>query len=133
MMKKGSTLRDAARANGMSQERLRRYLKENTQTSRVGRCWHIIDRRDRQFPIYSNGALVNVVLDVAEASRAGKYMHAVKVFLDIGDPKILAPYRGHGVWDVKRKFHPFETDENTLYELDVRGELAFPELYRIAS
>src|SRR5271166_5627960 len=37
MMKRGSSLKVAARANRISQERLRRYLRENTQASRIGR------------------------------------------------------------------------------------------------
>ncbi len=35
------------------------------------------------------------------------------------------------VRDIAGKLHPFETDENTLYELDIKGELSFPEFYRI--
>ena len=49
---------------------------------------------------------------------------------------LLLSYTTHrdatGVRDIGGKFHPFELDENTLYELDHRGEAVIPEQYRIS-
>jgi len=45
MMKRGASLKEAARANHISQEKLRRYLRENTQTTRAGKVWMIVDLR----------------------------------------------------------------------------------------
>jgi hypothetical protein len=131
MMRRGSSLRDAAGQYRMSQERLRAYLKESTAATRENGRWKIVDRRSRQFPFYSNGQLVVPRLTLDQASEAGRYMQAVKRFLQSGDNGFLAAFEGKGVRDTSGRFHPFELDENTLYELDHRGEAVIPELYRI--
>ncbi|MGA7330004.1 MAG: hypothetical protein WBX25_37350 [Rhodomicrobium sp.] len=132
-MRKGASLKDAAASEGISQEKLRRYLKENTQASYKGRRWQIVDDRARQFPFYSDERLVTAWLKSSELSDAGKFMHAVKTFLAFGNEKVLKPFEGQGVRDIKGKFYPFETDPNVLYELDNAGELSFPEIYKIAA
>jgi hypothetical protein len=132
MMKRGSTLKQAAAQRRMSQERLRAYLKDNTLTRRAGRRLEIVDRRSR-FPVYSNGRLITPWMLPDQASEAGRFMEAVKRFLASGKEGILSPFVGKGVLDVGGKFHPFETDPNTLYELDHRGELVIPEQYRIGN
>ena len=132
MMRRGRSLREAASHYRMSQERLRAYLKENTEATREKGKWVIFDRRVRQFPIYSNGRVVTPLLAPDQASDAGRYMQAVKRFLHSGDNSFLTPFEGKGVRDTSGKFHPFELDENTLYELDHRGEAVIPEQYRIS-
>ena len=131
-MTKGASLKGAAAEAGISQERLRRYLKETT-ASYKGRRWTIIDDRPRQFPFYSEERLVTAWLQGDELSDAGKFMHAVKTFLAFGNEKVLKPFEGQGVRDINRKFYSFETDPNVLYELDNAGELSFPEIYKIAA
>ena len=106
MMKRGSSLKEAARANRISQERLRRYLRENTQASRVGRRWQIFDPRRFHFPIYSRGRIVELWLSADEASKAGRYMAAVGRFLPTGDASVLRPFVGQGVRDVKGNVPP---------------------------
>jgi hypothetical protein len=131
MMKHGSTLKAAARANGISQERLRRYVYENTQATRKNREWRIIDLRRFHLPIYSRGQIVEVWLSDAEATKAGEYLSAVGRFLPTGDASGLKPFVGDGVRDTAGNFHPFETRENVLYRLDTTGELSVPEIYKI--
>jgi hypothetical protein len=134
MVRKGTSLRDAASRHHMSQERLRSYLKENVEARWSNRTWRIIDRRTRQFPFYSNGEVADPWMPLDQASDAGEYMRVVKqLYLPTGDNKLLEPFSGKGVRDVDGKFHPYELDENTLYELDHRGEAAIPELYRIGN
>lgn len=130
---RGSSLRSAAREFGLPEERLRRYLKENVQAERRGRHWVITDNRPRQFPIFSEGAIAHPWLAPAEATRASEYMQAVSRFLFTGRRKVLRPFEGAGVTDIKGKSYPFETDPDALYELDAAGELSFPELYKIVS
>ena len=132
-MKKGASLKGAAAEAGISQERLRKYLKDQTEASYKGRRWTIFDNRPRQFPFYSEERLVTAWLQGGELSDAGKFMHAVKTFLAFGNEKVLKPFEDQGVRDIQRKFHPFETDPNVLYELDNAGELSFPEIYKIAA
>jgi hypothetical protein len=132
MMRHGGSLRDAAAHFRMSQERLRAYLKETTGATRENGRWKIVDHRLRQFPFYSNGAVVTPWMSIEETSEVGRYMQAVKLFLRTGEAKFLAPFAGKGVHDVKGKLYPFELDENTLYELDHRDEAVIPEQYRIS-
>jgi hypothetical protein len=132
MMRRGSSLRDAAAHYYIGQERLRAHLKENTAATREKGRWKIVDRRSRQFPFYSNGQLVVPSMTLEQASEAGRYLQAVKRFLQTGDNGFLAAFAGKGARDVNGKFHPFELDENTLYELDHRDEAVIPEQYRIS-
>jgi hypothetical protein len=131
MMKHGATLKEAARAHRVSQERLRRYLHENTQANYRGRKWSIIDTRRFHLPIYSRGRIVQPWLSAEEASKAGRYLAAVGRFLPTGNAAHLDPFRGQGVKDLSGVYHPFETRENTLYRLDTAGELSIPEIYKI--
>jgi hypothetical protein len=131
LMRRGRSLRDAASHYRVSQERLRTYVKEQTEARHRNRKWTIIDRRTRQFPFYSDGRVVTPTMSLDQTSEAGRYMQAVKQFLRTGDTDFLAPFSGEGVRDVGGKFHTFELDENTLYELDHRDEAVIPELYRI--
>jgi hypothetical protein len=131
VMAGGFTLRDAAKGFGLSEQHLRRYLKENVNATRKGRQWIIDDQRPRQFPVYSEGELKTLTLKPYEASEAGSFMHSAGRFLRTGDRQLLEPHEGRGVADVNRRFHRFETDPNRLYELDSAGEPNFPEIYRI--
>ncbi len=126
-IKQGISLRAAAKAEGVSEEKVRRYLKENTGASRIGRTWIIEDERPRQYPFYSDGRLASPWLAPEEASRAAKFMLAVQAFLPSGGEDLLAPFIGQSVTDIHGKHYPFETDPNGLFELDAAGELDFPE------
>jgi hypothetical protein len=135
MMRRGkSSLREAAARYGIGQERLRAYLKENTEARRAGGRWIIFDPRVRErFPVYSNGSVVTPLMSDEQASEAGRYMQAVKLFLRSPDDSDLRTrFASKGVRDINGKFYPFELDENTLYELDHRDEAVIPELYRIS-
>lgn len=133
MIAKGSTLRAAAREHGLSEERVRRHLKENVSYERKGKRWWITDLRPRQFPFYSEGHLVHPTVTPEQASEAARYMHAVRRSLPTGNAKALQPFVGRGVIDVHGNAHAFEVDLNMLYELDAAGELSFPEIYKIVS
>ena len=133
MMRRGSSLRDAAGHYRMSQERLRAYLKETTAATRENGRWNIVDDRLRQFPFYSNGTVVIPWLSNEQTSEAARYMQAVKLFLRSPDDSDLRTrFAGKGVRDINGRFYPFELDENTLYELDHRDEAVIPEQYRIS-
>jgi hypothetical protein len=130
-MAHGESLRAAAKAVGVTEERLRRHLKENTDAKPVGRRWEISDQRPRQYPFYSAGRLVSPWLSLEEASKAAHYMQAVQRYLPRGDPALLEPFVDDGVVDIYGHRHPFETDEDTILQLDQAGELNFPEIYKI--
>jgi hypothetical protein len=126
----GASLRHTARLTGLSEQHLRRYVKENVGADRVGNRWVFNDQRPRLFPVYSDNQLKTLPLIPYQASRASRFMHAVRQFLPSGDTSILAPFAGQGVTDIYGRFHSFEVDPNRLYELDAAGELNFPEFYR---
>ena len=86
----------------------------------------IVDRRIRQFPFYSDGRVVTPTMSLDETAKAGRYMQAVKRFLRTGEADFLVPFAAEGVRDLNGKLHPFELDENTLYELDHRDESGDP-------
>jgi hypothetical protein len=131
MLKHGSSLKAAASANRISQERLRRYLRENTEATRIGKVWRILDLRRFHLPIYSRGQIVELWLPDDEATKAGEYLSAVSRFLPTGEISHLKPFVGEGVRNTSGTFHPFETGGNTLYRLDSKGELSVPEIYKI--
>jgi hypothetical protein len=130
MMKRGASLTEAARANRISRERLRRYLQEHTESVRKGRVWIIRDTRKFQLPIYSRGRVLIRWWHSDQASLVGQYLQAVGRFLPTGNTSTLDPFRGEGATDAQESFHPFETDENTLYRLDSAGEASIPEIYK---
>jgi hypothetical protein len=132
MIRHGGSLHAAASHFRMSQERLRAYLKETTAAAREKGRWKIVDHRLRQFPFYSEGAVVTPWMNVEQTSEVGRYMQSVKQFLRTGDTRLLARFTGKGARDVNGRFYPFELDENTLYELDHRDEAVIPEQYRIS-
>jgi hypothetical protein len=131
MMRHGGSLRAVASHFHISQERLRAYLKESTAARHENGRWKIVDHRPRQFPFYSSGAVVTPWMSLEQTSEAGRYMQAVKRFLQSGDANFLKPFVGKGARDVNSRLYPFELDENTLYELDHRDEAVIPEQYRI--
>jgi hypothetical protein len=134
MVARGSTFRAAAREHGISEERLRRHARENVVVSRTGRAWYILDRRPRQFPIYSDGRVASPWLAPEEATRASDYMRAVNEFIRRESARAkLKAFDGAGVRDIYGKFYPFETDPNALLELKHADELSFPEIYKIVS
>ena len=129
-MKAGSSLAASAKAEGISVGRLRSHASRAGATySKQG--WRIRDMRPRRVPLYTAGDVATPSLSPDEASRAAAFMSAVGRFLTTGDESILARYRGKSVRSLDGKRHAFETDENTLYELDAAGEASFPEIYRI--
>jgi hypothetical protein len=80
--------------------------------------------------LYTEGeARAIIPADAKNRSAVGTFMHAVRIFLTTNDPKHLSPFAGQFVWDLARKKHPFETDENTLYQLSQSGAITFEDIY----
>jgi hypothetical protein len=122
----------AAKAVGLSPERLRRFLRENVQIEGRGRSLRIIDTRHREMAVISNGELHRRILrNFDQASLNGEYLNAVKAFLSSNDIGLLAPFEGRSVIDAKGKAHPLETDSNALYRLAAAGGEVFTDIYRL--
>lgn len=131
LMRKGVSQKDAAKAFGVSAERLRRYQKQYAPKSRrEGGRWVIVDERPAMVLLASRGRLETVTVSRDAASDIGRYWNAVNTFLESNDASHLAPFVGMGVRDVKGKLWPYETRPNVLRKLDSTGELSFVDIYR---
>lgn len=126
----GESLTAAARSLGVSRERLRRSIAARGDYVRQGRRYTFKPSVENDFPIYSNGQSYRVRVDDENAVHLGAYMSAVGKFLENGKVHVLEPHVGHGVTDVRGKFHPFETDPEVLYELRAKGRPQFHQIYR---
>ena len=129
----GGTITATSRRLGVSSDRLRRYIAQSGVGIRERGRWRIgPDRRPRRLPLYSSGRAVDVIVPgYDEAVLVGRYMAAAGRFQASNDPLVLAPYRGAGVHDTRGRFHPFETDPNSLYRLMAAGPEPFELVYRI--
>ena len=128
-MRHGEPQKAAAKAEGVSAEKLRAFLKLNTISKREGRKWVISDYRPQQFWIATRGQLKSVTLANDLGIEVSAYWRAVDKFLNSNSRRHLAAFVGTGVRDVQGRFFPFETDPNTLRRLDSVGELQFVEIY----
>ncbi|MGC9953684.1 MAG: hypothetical protein ABSD21_05360 [Rhizomicrobium sp.] len=129
LMKAGATQKTAAKRTGVSVEKVRRYLKENTTAKLEGKKWVIMDRRPTLMLIASRGKIYFIPVTYRSRSRVGHYWNNVNKFLATNDASYLARYAGKGIRDAEGNYHPWETGPNTLRKLDSIGELDFTEIY----
>jgi len=130
LMKQGLSQKKAAKMAGVSTERLRRFQKQNTTSSRVGRTWIIVDSRPVTVVMATQGRMRDVTVSHDASSDIGHHWNAVNLFLETNDPSHLARFKGLGLRDVEGRFHPFETRPNVLRRMDSAGELSFIDIYR---
>jgi hypothetical protein len=129
-MKAGKSLTKSARAVGLQPDTVRRTLKSAKLLKRRGRRWSIRGDIPTRMLLYTEGEARSIIpADAKNRSAVGKFMRAVRTFLTTNDPKSLAPFVGTFVWDLAQKKHPFETDENTLYQLSQSGAITFEDIY----
>jgi hypothetical protein len=122
----------AAKAAKVSPERLRKYAVERGLIEKAGQRWRVRQDLPRRMLIFSNGrSLAITVADFQSASLVGRYMAAVRRFLETNDRSVLEPFIGQSVRDATGKEHPFETRPNVLYRLSAAGEHTFEQIYRI--
>ena len=132
LMREGAGIGQAAREAGVSEKRLRRFLKLRNLASRKGRVWTIHDPRVRRLPVISQGQVKTIfVQGFKPASEAGRAWQAQGRFTQTNDIGLLAPLTGDGVTDTKGRFHPFETNPNTLHRIAAMEEPVFWEIYAI--
>ena len=129
-MKEGKSLAESSKAIGVPPERTRRILERaRLLRKRKGR-WTIRQDVPTRMLLYSEGEAKRVIpADSKNRSAIGKFMNAVRSFLNTNDPKHLAPFAGKSVVDIPGTRHRFETDENVLYRLASTGSESFEEIY----
>ena len=130
-LKRGKSLKAAAKAEHISSENLARYVKENVSATRTGRRWKIVDSRGQEMAICTRGKVRWVrILSAAEATTIGHYWVAVNRFLRKNDAAFLAPFHGKGVRDINGRYFSFTTAPNVLRRLDSAGGTSFPDIYK---
>jgi hypothetical protein len=94
----------AARTAKLSPERLRKYAIERGLIEKHGRRWQTRADLPRRMLIFSIGkSLAVTVADFPSASLVGRYMAAVRRFLETNDPTFLASFVGQSVRDTRAK------------------------------
>jgi len=134
LMRDGVGIGAAARDAGVSEKRLRKFIRIRNLASRRGRAWSIHDPRPRRVPVvtgYQSKAVI--VPGFKEASKAGRAWDIQSRFVRTNDIDLLSPLRGDGLTDLRGKFHPFETNPNALHRFASANDEAFHEIYKIVS
>lgn len=129
------SIKAAARAAHVSNDRLLRYLLEKKLVEKQKQRWKPLpDNRHRRVQIYSRGRIdIFWVPGYDEAAKAGRSYEAVGEFLDSNDPAHLEPFIGDYVTDINGKRHYFETRPNVLYRIDAEGPEPFEDVYQIVA
>lgn len=128
-MRRGLTQSDAAKLSGVTVEALRRHRLLHTTSRREGRQWVIFDSRPQAFWIATHGKQISVTLANDEGGKVGSYWTAINRFLDTNDTEHLFPFEGDGLYDLRNRYHPFETRPNVLRRMEAMGDLNFIEIY----
>jgi len=132
-LREGKSLAEIARNIDVSRERLTRRLDSMGVVRRKGNRRSVRKNWPRSVIVYSaSRTLMVTVGSFARASKAGKYLSAVRQFVTTGDRNHLDPYIGEFITDINGRTYPFETDPNTLYSLSLAGTETFEQVYRIA-
>ncbi|SEE46428.1 hypothetical protein SAMN05444161_5847 [Rhizobiales bacterium GAS191] len=122
----------AAKNVGVSPERFRRFLREQSLAQREGRRWKFTDLRPREVLVTSKGRERWIkVAGFERASLVGSHNEAIKRFLETNDISHLEPFVGVSVRDTSGRNHPLETRPNILYRLAAAGGEAFEQVYRL--
>ncbi len=124
-------IKAAARSIHVSVERFARAARKKKAIRKLPDRWSVSRRVRRRVPVFSGGRQVAITVRGRSASLIGRYMSAVRQFLQTNDPKYLTKFKGLSVRDVRGKIHTFETDPNTLYRLSSASGEPFEEIYRI--
>ncbi len=132
VLRQEGNLGAAARAAKISPERLRRYAVERSLIEKAGRRWRARPDLPRRMLLFSRGDRSTVtVTDFEAASLIGRFMSAVRGFLETNNRALLTPFVGQSVRDVAGEEYPLETRPNVLYRLATAGEQTFEQIYRI--
>ncbi len=132
-MRRGRSLKAAARSAHVAPERLRNYASQTGVVQKQRGRWVVKDdRRSRELQVFSGGrALTIAVPGYAESELVGRYMAAVGEFLRTNNASNLRPFVEEGVTDVNGVFHLLETRPNLLYRLHALGVEPFEQVYKI--
>lgn len=129
----GVSLTQAARANKVSVERLKRTVQAKGLGAKIKNRWVLTDHRPRRVPLITSDAqtIAVTVAGFSEASRVGVYFNKVGKFVLTQDTSLLDEFENEIVRDVRGHDHHLITDPNTLIRYVQKDEPSFHEIYRI--
>jgi hypothetical protein len=131
-LRSGKSLREAASEIRVSPERLRNQAKELGAIRRKGRRWVVKQKLPRIMLVYSDGEPHALTIGTFRyASKIGRYMAAVRKFMQTNNPEHLKPFIGKSIKDINDTEYIFETTPNALYRLAASGTESFEQVYRI--
>lgn len=131
ILRKTKNFKNAAKEAHISPERLRTYAEERGVIVKSGRRWVLKKNLTRRLLIYSSGQEhIVTVAKSATASRVGRYMAAVRWFLQTNDLDHLKPFDGKSIKDSGGKSYLLEVRPNVLHRLASVGS-SFEQIYRI--
>jgi len=114
---------------------LKTVLNNTNSFRKRQRRWNAkrFDKVPRVMKINENGKEVSIQInDSRTAALIGRYHNAVKKFLNTGDKKSLKKFKNKKIKDIDGNFHSFETNPNSLIEINERiEEPEFYELYAV--
>jgi hypothetical protein len=127
------SLTNAARREGVSAERVRRFASELDFVERRGRRYVVGDDRwPRRVAFYADRRRVVTEVEGYERARLiGLYQDAIGNFWRSNDLGHVAPYVGVQVTDIRGKTYTLETRPNVLYRLAAQGGDSFEHVYRV--
>ena len=129
-MMDGVTQKAAAKRHGISRDRLRRYLKEQTRATYLGGDkWKIREKRPIYIRSIEDGRLVNLYVDRRGRTVISAHWSRVGAFVNKPTPENLAAVQGQTVRDTRGKLHRLEDRPNVLRRLANAGELSFLTIY----
>jgi hypothetical protein len=133
-MNRGDSLAITARLVGIPTKTLRQQLQRGGFLKRKGNRWIVKDDRPRRIVIFTGGRARKItVAGFAEASFAAGHYHASGEFVRTNKLKVLKPFKGKTVKDLKGRLHTLETDPNALHQIASMDSPPFHEIYEITS
>lgn len=133
MRREGRNLKDAAKAAGTTPNAVHRHA--GPALEKVGGTFRVkpYDRLARPMAFYTDAGHITLdVRDSRSAAAIGRYMNAVRRYLETGDARPLRKFWGKSV-TVDKCAYRFITDTNELDALAGAGELRFDSIYALAS
>jgi len=132
LLRNEKSIAEAARKAGIPPAKLRAYAIKKKLLIRRGKKWVVQKDVPRKLLIYSDGKeYVITVSKFRTASLIGKYMAAVRWFVQTNDLHHLEPFAGKSVKDISGKCYPLESRPNVLHRLANSGSDTFEQIYRI--
>ncbi|HEY1708264.1 MAG TPA: hypothetical protein VGG10_08350 [Rhizomicrobium sp.] len=122
----------AANAAHLSEKQLRAYAVKKGIAEKRGRRLVIKKNLTRKLLVFSDGREHKIVTDKSRTSSlVGRYMAAVRWFVQTNNINLLKPFAGKAVRDSAGKSYPLETRPNVLHRLASSGGSSFEQVYRI--